>query len=729
MSSILTETFEGVPGGMNLALPAQELDDTEARYVQDALLHLPGLVVRRGGATALGGIVSFPDKFTDFFYTFDPQGTVRIGALSGDNTKGNLEACSGDLLQKNQIPWDMNLPNNPAGGQPYAHSDVKPGLKGGVLIGTSQMFDSSTTGQCLGIWRGATKTNYTTGTITVARGSTAVSGVGTSFANNVVPGMFLFANTDDPYTDTFIGTVLAVVDNTTLTLTDAALHPVTGRSFTLRSVRGLSVRVAKGRITCGTAATTITGGATKFIDQGLNVGTWQIYRASDLAFVGKVSTVNSNISITCAANCAVAMANERFIAIKVDTFANEYGLSTLTSARKLGFLTSVYAGRQWYANNGGALDRTARVWFSETSDPEAVDMATFDGDFINVDSTKGALQPVCAIRAAYNSLIVFKESETFGIFGSSPTNFQLRKISDDGAVDGASVQGWGGGVIWAGREGINFFDGTQVTNLADAKLGQYWKDTIKSFSASRYRMWSTVIRDHYILHIDNVNPTYVPIKGNTSSQLSKLCVVVNMNTRAFAMWTNMGIRGSVQLPSASGGGTYVALNGTSSATSGAWIVDATTLFDTEGVDTILCDGEPTPGPDFFIESKKFSAGDSLRKKLFKQLAIYYLCQGGNLRIDTVIGLNDIGKTSLTVFPPTELTWDQLSTLFASWDALAAQYSTWDALTNSVFAPKRVKFLKRSQHLSFRIWQETGNLTRVRLGPYQVGYKLMRPGRI
>lgn len=726
--TILTETFEGVPGGMNLALPPQGLDDSEARYLQDVLLDYPGLTRRRGGAVPMTGIASFPDKVTDFFYTFDPQGTVRIGALSGDNTKGNFEAIQADLSSSNQIPWGQNLPNNPPT-QPYIQSHIRPALKGGLLVGTTSKYDSSTAAQVLALWRGATKTNYTTGTITVARGATAVTGAGTLWAANVVPGMFLFANTDDPYTDTFIGTVLAVISDTSLTLEVASPHPVTAKSYTLRSLRGLNVRVAKGRITCGTAAATVTGGATKFIDQGIPTGTWQIYKASDFSFVGKVSSVTSNISITLTANASVAMANERFIALKVDTFANEYSLSTLGNTRKTGWISSVYAERQWYANNGGALDKTARVWFSETSDLEAVDLSSFDGDFLNIGSTKGALQPIQAVQAAYNALLCMKESETYGIFGTSPTNFQVRKIADDGVINGGSVQSWGGGVIWAGREGINFFDGTQVSNLAQNKLGDYWKNSIRTFDPSRYRVWSVIHRDHYILHIDQIAPTVVPVKGNTSTALTKLCVVINMNTRAFVMWTNMGLRGAVQLPAANGGGAYFMLNGTSSATTKAWVIDANSLFDLEGVDTIQCDGETTTGPDFFMESKKFSAGDSLRKKLFKQLAIFYLVQNGALKVDTVVGLNNVGKTSTTLFTSTGYVWDNLATLFVSWDALGAQYSVWDAITNSVFLPKRVKFLKRSQHLAFRIWQQNNTLTRVRLGPYQVGYKLQRPGRI
>lgn len=727
MSTLLTETFEGVPGGMNLALPPQELDDTEARYLQDILLDYPGLSRRRGPLVA-AGTVSFPDKVTDLFYTYDPQGTVRLGALSGDNTKGNLEAIQADFSAKNQIPWDQNLPANPPS-QPYTHTWINPGLKGGLFIGTSSKYDSSTMGQCLAIWRGGTKTNYTTGTITVARGSTSVTLSGGDFSANVVPGMFLFANTDDPYTDTYIGTVLVVVSSTQLTLEAASPHPITARSYTLRSLRGPSARVTTGRITCGTASAIVTGGQTKFLDQGLNSGTWQIYKASDLSFVGKVSSVTSNISVTLTANAAQAMANDSFIALKVDTYANEYLLNTLTNPRKPGFVTSVFAQRQWYANNGSALNKTSRVWFSDTNDPEALDLSPFDGNFMDIGSTQGALQPIQALQAAYNALLIFKESETYGVFGTSPTNFQVRKLADDGVVHGGSVRAWGGGVIWAGREGINFFDGVNVTNLTQPKLGDYWKNSVRTFDPSKYRMWSTVFRDHYILHIYNITPTVKIVKGNSPQNISRLTVVINMNTRAFTMFTNFAFTGHVQLPAANGAGAYFMVNGTVGVVNKAYVVDANNVWDTEGVDTITCDGEPTTGPDLYMESKKFNAGDSLRKKLFKQLAIFYISQGGNLRVDTVIGLNDIGKTSTTVFGPTIYTWAQLGTLFSSWAGLGQNFGSWSQLVEAIFKPKRVKFLKRSQHMAFRIWQEDNTLQRVRLGPFQIGYKLQRPGRV
>jgi hypothetical protein len=58
---------------------------------------------------------------------------------------------------------------------------------------------------------------------------------------------------------------------------------------------------------------------------------------------------------------------------------------------------------------------------------------------------------------------VLKENETFIVTGNSPTTFSPKKLEDDGAISGMSVQQYGGGVIWAGREGIHYFDGVETT--------------------------------------------------------------------------------------------------------------------------------------------------------------------------------------------------------------------------------------------------------------------------
>jgi hypothetical protein len=137
----------------------------------------------------------------------------------------------------------------------------------------------------------------------------------------------------------------------------------------------------------------------------------------------------------------------------------------------------------------------------------------------------------------------------------------------------------------------------------------------------------------------------------------------------------------------------------------------------------------TCGPDFYVESKKFTEGDSMHKKLFKQLSLTYISQGGSLRIDTVPGLQTIGRTATAAYPTTVYTWDQLVVLTGTWDNLALLFPTWETLVLANFKPKRIKFLKRSQMLSFRLWQDSPAVTKAHMGPFQIAYKWQRLGRI
>lgn len=719
--TIQTQTFEGSPGGMNVAFPGNEIADHEARYIQDALLDQPGLIRRRGLVRAIPGTPTFPTPVSGITQVLDPNGNNRIAVLRGDNVNGYLSTLDSTLATYVDLPWNGALPSTPPG-HPYRIVDSKPAITGGCWIGTSSQYDANGPVQSLVLWRGGNLADYTTGTVTVARGSTSLTGSGTTWLTTAAPGMFLFASTDDGYTLTYMGVVKAVNSDTSITLGANSPYPATAKVYRLSSLRGFAPRVVKGRITTATASTTVTGANTKFISQGVNTGTWNLYRASDFGWIGKVTTVNNDISITLAANAALALNNERFIALRADA---DWSLSTQAVAdRKVGFLNATYSERNWYANLGQNFALTSRVWFSDTSDPEAVDMSAFDGDWIDIASARSAFSPIKALQPAYNALVVLKENETFGIFGSSPTSFQVKKIEDDGTLGGMSVQPYGGGVIWAGRNGIHFFNGIQVDNLTAEKLGNYYQNAIRSFDPSKYRMWSMVMRNHYILFLEFAQPDVAVIKGPTSFTPSNLCIVINMDTKSVSMFTNVHVRGSVVLPADTGQETWYVVN---SSTQG-FICSATDIWDTEGNDLIVCDGGAA-GPDFYYESKKFSAGDSMRRKRFKQLAINYLAQGDSLRLDTVLGLNNIGKTSTSVFPPTVYVWDNLPGVFSTWDNLAATIPTWDALINSVFAPRKIKFQKQSQDLAFRIYQNSANVTRAQLGPFQIGFKLMRPGRI
>ena len=717
-----TTTFEGIPEGMNVALPGQELDDTSARYLQDILLDQPGFIRRRGPITnSSEGFPSTAYKGVGIASTLNPQGNVRLGILNGDTTHGQFSILNSALTGFNaNIPWNGALPSSPPT-NPYPLVDVKAALNSGMWIGTSTQYDANSPTQSLALWHGGINADYTTGTITVARGSASVSGSGTSWLANASPGMFLFATTDDGYTLTYVGLVLSVVDDTNLLLADVSPYPVTAKAYKVTSIRGFEPRIVTGRVTCTTSSAVVTGANTKFNTQLLSGGTYNLYRANDMTWIGKVSSVTNATSLTLAASAAIAMNNDSFVMLRAD---GNWAVNNL-DVTKPGFLNATYAERQWFANNGQEFGLTSRVMFSETTNYEDVDFSSFDGNYIDIASTTGINSPIMGLCPAYNALLVFKENETFGIYGNTTSTFNVQKIEDDGALSTGSIQSYGGGVLWAGRAGIFFYDGVQTTNIVAATLGNWWKELVRVINPRQYRMWSSIARDHYFLHLEFCNSTVPVIKGTTSTELSYVTIAINMISKAPTIFTNFGLRGGVQMPASTGLETLFLFN---TSTSGSFY-SSTHVFNAVGNDTITCDNASAPGPDFYMETKKYNGGDSMILKLWTQLLMNYQCSGDQLNVDTVLGLNDVGSTITTNLPATVATWDTLKVAFATWDILKTTNPTWASLIIAVFKPKRLRFLKRSQNFAFRIWQNSSSVDHVVLGPFQLGYKNMRPGRV
>lgn len=717
-----TITYNGVPEGSNLAVPPHEIADTQARYIQDGLLDEVGLLYRRGIVTNVFGVATLANEASGITHTVRPDGTHKVAVLHGPSA-AKLAILSDDYSSSVDVDWFGTLPT-----APYYYVDAKPLLGGGSVIGTSRRTDSLTPVQALGFWHGASKANYSTGTITVTRGSKTVTGSGTAWIDGlgnraIEPGMYLFGTSDDPAITVYFGIVKSVDSATQLTLMENPPWAATAKAYTLKPVRGFCPRYTIGRITTATTATLVTGAATKFKDNSLGTGTWAIFRATDMAFVGKVSAVTSNTAITLTANAAIALDNEGFVALRAD---GDYSLDTTASTRKVGFLTALHKERQFYANLAQSHELTYRLWISESDDPESIDLDPVAGNFIDVTSAKaGAVNtPIASIAPASNSLLILKENESFSLDGSSPDDFTLRKLSDDGCLSPMSVQQYAGGVLYAGRNGIYFYDGVQPTNIGEQRLGVFYRRAVRSFDPNTYRMWSMVVDDHYILHIESATPSYKPQKGNTTATATSLTIDIYMPTMSVTFHTNMALKGAVEMPPDTQQATWFLVN----TASGARICSTRDLFETQGQDTITCIGS-TAGPDWYLESKRYDLGDPLRKKLFKQLQLHYYVSGDDLKFDTVTGLNDNGITSLSRWAKTVPAWHELpSTIASTWDALTTQYDTWDDLGQPRFKVKRLKFLKRSQHFGFRIYQASSNVRQVKLGPWAIGFKLQRPGR-
>jgi hypothetical protein len=761
---IETQTIPPFPGGMNVEQKPWAIEDDQARYLQDAILDEPMVLKRRGpirtatNSAAAAFSTAIANAGIGIVSAISPGDVFRIAVLNGTASAGSAKLSVFDTNYTTVQTSDWGAAGHintfdPAKRYNYLAS---PHPWGGTLIGT-QIGSANPGGAntTLGHWYGATKPEVSAGTITVVQDSTAVIGVGTTFTN-IDEGSFLYAiadtdNTPSNSARTFIGTVRSIADATHLTLMDGALFDVTGRSYKIRPVRPLSRRVATGQITATTTSATVNGSNTKFkrqkLDTPSNNGHWCLFRADDMKFIGKVSSVASDIQLTLTANAAIVCNKDKFVAI--DMYDNKD--LNVNSTNEGGYLTAQFAGRQWYGNRpAGTSNKSqpyanSRVWFSDIYDPEAIDV-TSDGDHLLIPSQRPPIKPLTGLMATTSALVCFKEDETYGVFGTDETNFTVRKILDDGAFSPMAAKPWNGGVVWAGQKGIWFFDGSEEPfNLIEDRMLTFWKKAVDKHKSTTYKVWSMIHRDHYFVYVENASPPFGPIKGtgasptDTGTPTKYLALVINLNTRAISTLTNFAFLGSVTAPleDATDSSTLFLVNKTNPTTpwalQGARVCSAEALFtDNTNIDThftaVVSPVDNAMGPDLYIESKRYDMSDPQRKKNFKQLQMLY-------RLDSFTGTYVVsGDTTSADFLNNYL---NLGIIKGLNEYASVSSSKWrlTRVTDSGsgqagFGSKRIKFLKRSQHIGFRIWQQNISDTKViQIGPMAIGYKWLRPGRV
>lgn len=704
--------YEGVPDGSMLSVPPHQIPDTAARYIQDGIIRGDAFTLMRGPVRAASGIGAElgGTRAVGIVQTIDPAGNTRVAMLSNVAAGANVElAPLNDAFSDLTFDGTQTL-SDPGGAYPIVHSS--PALGGGVWIGVSRQYSylpGVTDGQSLVLWKGANKQDFDDlfGTISVARGDLQVVGSGTSFTTNASPGHFLF----NASLGGLIGVVKSIETDVLLTLEEPALVTAAPSTFySLKVLRGFNPRVTTGRITVELGATAVTGANTRFKDE-MHAGAWDIYRARDKTFVGQFDSygsgsITSNTSLTFGNPAALAMDDEAYVAIHSDGSYDE----ETAAVNKVGFLTAPYAGRQWYLNNAFTPERTARLYLSELLDPEAVNMTEDGGNYIPVSTgTQGTVNtPGTGIATTFNSLLVLKENETFAVLGSTEAQFTLKKLSDDGCLSAMGVQQYEGGAIFPGRNGLFFCDGQSApVNISEERLGEHYRKLVKDFDPSAHRMWSMLHQNHYFLHIEAVGDAYKVRKGAVATTITRTTLCLNLATKAYTFLTNLDIRGAAVLPSDSGEGVWFVVTAEGAEFPGtveSWICRASDLFDAVGPDELTCE-DNTPGPDFYLETKRYDMGDPLWKKTFKRFLMHYHSNGGTLSMDTVLGLNETGTTTATPWPET---------------------ATSDAMT---FEVKRKKFLKRDRMIGFRIYKTDSDVTQVRIGPWAIGMKPQRLGRI
>ena len=682
--SVSTTTLKGGPKGMVRAVGQHELDEEALWTAIDCFIKDPGIIKRRGPLTAF--VTRNSAYNIGLAGTVAPDGTyVGVQLIRTTSPQGRFVGFKNSTV-------DITFPITPSN-SPYAFYSCSDALGGGVLIGISNMLETQNASnvQALIHWRGAYLGNVSAtplaATVNVGATTVSLSSGGTSYC----PGMFLFTSGG-----ALVGVVKSVSGNT-LTLEKPALaqaaSTINGNTF-----RGLEPRVSKGRITTSASSTTVNGGDTRFKTQGLNSGTWDLF-TPDYTFIGTVSAVASDTQLTLGANAAVALLNSDYIAVKrTGTYSQTAGT--------FGWLTALYAHHQFYA-------RGKSLQYSDNTHPEAVYIGPEDDDTIVFTD-----DPITALIPTDSGLVVCSEREAHvlsGAVGTTPDRWRGDQLGDDGTFGPMSTAQYKGGAIWAGRNGIWYWGGSELTNIAGA-LGEQYHEFMSTVNSNN-RVYGMVHDDHFFLHVEQGKTGVFAWydANNTPNYLTRLTFAINLNTGAITILRNLGIRGVLKPPaSANDGETYYAV---SKSGSGSVVLLASDLFNTPGNDTVQCDNDAL-GPDMFIETKKYDFGDAQRLKLLKLFLLHYKLNGtvndatsitngtaDHIRFATVKGMDDAGTVSNTK-------------LFIK-----------QTPNNGQWQDKRVKFMKRSQYLSIRIWEGTSTITELSLGAWAFGYKFKRPGRV
>lgn len=305
---------------------------------------------------------------------------------------------------------------------------------------------------------------------------------------------------------------LVEMDNDLLELdkTDVALKFSTVRPFIHMHGRGLmTIADPDALLVISGSAGTSAEGHWKAAD----VAGWNVYRASDNAFIGKVNTVTDNVTLNLVADPGLSMAADEYIMcpvepIKISTSDNDMRVINREASEFGGLYTAVYAGYQWYGNFARDDENVNRVVFSASHDREAVDLSADSADSI-IFPGKSQFRGLGSSSAG---LLVFLEDRTYILRGNDRTNFSVEQLVPDGCLCPSSIVEYGGGVFWAAKAGIMFFDGASVRNLTKDNLGLYYTDSLDVFNPTTDRVIGFIHKNNLIMHYTTWKSPFDPVR-------------------------------------------------------------------------------------------------------------------------------------------------------------------------------------------------------------------------
>lgn len=542
----------GAVEGMNQAAPGTLIPDTFIRWSQDVLFDRAGLIRRRGPfSTSLSSIynpstASNNEKVLNVVSCLNPLDERIVAVIVYSETStGTVQNTKVYYYKKNGGTYAKQAGSSSLEAFVGKTSvDAKAALGGGAWLGFIEKYGVSTATagerQALYYWRGGygDETYTKSGIIGVDNPDTPITdadhkgftniitrvGSETFDTTKITPGMFV----NVPFSSgVFNIGVVKSVTSTEITLEKKALrwftagtYPVSGTSYTLSfsNVRPYVHRHGRGLLTKAVCvndnahAHDILSGAAGSSSEGhwgaagIGSGNYQAYAAKDYRFIGIIrtdTTDNTGQSVNVENSTAQLVANnhsmppvnaDEYIMIKPSIIGSPIAANRLATDFT-GIFTATYAGFQWYGCLGIAGESN-RIVFSASHDPEAVDLSKDAADSIMIPG----IQKMRGIASSNSGLVVLMEDKVYLIRGNSRANFSLELLFPEGCICNSSIIETGGGVVWASRAGLLYYDGATVRNLTSNNLGVYYSDGVTSFDPDADTCHGFMYRDYVFFH-------------------------------------------------------------------------------------------------------------------------------------------------------------------------------------------------------------------------------------
>lgn len=530
----------------------------------------------------------------------------------------------------------------------------------------------------------------------------------------------------DGYTN-FAVTTAAGGTGTTATLTVASHNFIVGQYITVAGVTPLGYNTASALVTAVTSTTV------SYLNSTTGVQT----------VAGTIRLANDSVG------APINLLNRR-----PDMVPAKLSLANNTKAPQPapGIFNSTYAGRQWFANFNTTENiydaNINRVVFSSRDNAENINLCQDASDSIIIPGREN----IMGIAGSTSGLLVFLENKTYIIRGTKRSNFALQELYPDGCISTTSIVQVGGGVIWAGKQGIYYYDGATVRNFTSEALGVYYTDGIKGFDLAKNSVYAFVYNNYLIMNFtkwfsnyslrrwqsagefteDGI--VYQDITNNSSVGIvnpTKLCLAIYLPTGAITSFSNFTPRGYMT-------GIMAANTATNSISppkgNTGTLFDLRTLFtenvDNEATDGVLksyysndivystSTGTSANGPDFYIETKQYNFSETTLVKWWRKLMFNIKISQGAMMVEFVdvnnqslvqpvtgsspVEYNSSDENGFFIVDATQFTWQYYQVLLATWQSIQDTRKSW----LEYFTGQEIRYSKwlgiRKTSLGFRV---------------------------